>query len=82
MLAVKPQSFPAVAEAIRPALDATQLVISIMAGVRLETMESSLGTPRVVRAMPNTPAQVGRGVTVWMAGSGVDADDRRRTQQI
>ena len=82
VLAVKPQSFPAVAEAIRPALDATQLVISIMAGVRLETMESSLGTPRVVRAMPNTPAQVGRGVTVWMAGSGVDADDRRRTQQI
>ena len=82
VLAVKPQSFPSVAEVLRPALAPTQLVISIMAGVRLETMEAALGTSRVVRAMPNTPAQIGRGMTVWMAGGGVDDADRRRTQQI
>ena len=82
VLAVKPQSFRSVADLLRPALAPTQLVISIMAGVRLETMESALGTSRLVRAMPNTPAQIGRGMTVWMAGSGADDADRRRTGQI
>ena len=82
VLAVKPQSFATVAEVLRPALTPTQLVLSIMAGVRLETMESALGASRLVRSMPNTPAQIGRGVTVWMAGRGVDDADRRRTQQI
>ena len=82
VLAVKPQSFAAVADVLQPALTPSQLVISIMAGVRLETMESALGASRVVRAMPNTPAQIGRGVTVWMAGRGVEDADRRLTQQI
>jgi len=82
VLAVKPQSFPEVAEVLRPALAPSPLVISIMAGVRLETMEAGLDTARVVRAMPNTPAQIGRGTTVWIAGRGVDAADRRLTQQI
>ncbi len=82
VLAVKPQVFPDVAGAIRPALESGQLVISIMAGVTLESLESELGSTRIVRAMPNMPAQVGRGVTVWMAGSGVDVEDRQLTQQI
>lgn len=82
VLAVKPQSFREVAEVLRPALTPTQLVLSIMAGVRLETMESALGTSRLVRAMPNTPARIGRGMTVWIAGSGVDDADRRRTRRI
>ncbi len=82
VLAVKPQVFPAVASAMRPALEPDQLVISIMAGVTLQTLEFELGSTRVVRAMPNTPAQVGRGVTVWMAGAGVDINDRQLTQQI
>lgn len=82
VLAVKPQSFQEVAEVLRPAITPSQLVLSIMAGVRLETMESALGTSRLVRAMPNTPAQIGRGMTVWMAGRGVDDADRHRTRQI
>ena len=82
VLAVKPQSFPEVADVLRPALAPSQLVISIMAGVRLETMEAALGTARVVRAMPNTPAQIGRGATVWIAGTGVDDADRRFTRQV
>lgn len=82
VLAVKPQVFAAVASAIRPSLEPNQLVISIMAGVTLDTLEGKLGTSRVVRSMPNTPAQIGRGVTVWMAGQGLDAEDRRLTQEI
>jgi len=82
VLAVKPQAFPTVASTMRPAIDPGQLVISIMAGVTVDGIESQLGSARIVRAMPNTPAQVGRGVTVWMSGRGVDTVDRQLTQQI
>ena len=82
VLAVKPQVFPAVASAMRPSLEPKQLVISIMAGVTLDTLEGKLGTSRVVRSMPNTPAQIGQGLTVWMAGKGLDAEDRRLTREI
>ena len=42
-----------------------QLLISIVAGATIETLSSALGTKRIVRAMPNTPAQVGHGITAW-----------------
>ena len=82
VLAVKPQSFATLAALLRDALTPEQLVISIMAGVNLSTLAGALGTGRVVRAMPNTPAQVGRGVSVWMAGGSVADNDRRLVRQI
>ncbi|MZD06172.1 NAD(P)-binding domain-containing protein [Streptomyces sp. SID5785] len=50
-------------------------VVSVMAGVRLETLEARLGTARVLRAMPNLAAQVGRSMTLLCAGPGVGAGD-------
>ncbi|MEM0984393.1 MAG: pyrroline-5-carboxylate reductase [Planctomycetota bacterium] len=78
-LAVKPQKLAAVAEQLRPALlDAPgdRLVISILAGVNSVRVRDELGKRvRVVRAMPNTPAQVGRGMTAICAGAGAMRGD-------
>lgn len=65
ILSVKPQDFPTVAAAISPFMHPNQLVLSIMAGISIETMASSLNTDKVIRAMPNLPAQVGQGMTVF-----------------
>jgi pyrroline-5-carboxylate reductase len=64
ILAVKPQDLGQVLEQISGNLK-LQVVISIVAGATLETICSKLNYRRVVRSMPNTPAQVGMGMTVW-----------------
>jgi pyrroline-5-carboxylate reductase len=65
VLAVKPQKLHGVLQELKDALPADELVVSIIAGARLETIANELLHPAVVRAMPNTPAQIGRGMTVW-----------------
>ncbi|MEM1088395.1 MAG: pyrroline-5-carboxylate reductase [Pseudomonadota bacterium] len=64
IVAVKPQVFASVADAIRAHVGPQTQVLSIMAGVSLETLETRLQTPNVSRAMPNTPGLVGQGVTL------------------
>ena len=71
LLAIKPQMIAEVANRLRPWLGSA-LVISILAGVEIETLRTLL-SPRVVRAMPNTPARIGQGATVLCGGL---ADDR------
>ena len=56
---------------LREVLDTRQLVISIAAGVSLQTLESLSYHPAIVRSMPNTPAHVGEGMTVWVASHAV-----------
>jgi pyrroline-5-carboxylate reductase len=73
VLAVKPQEFPAVARDLRGRLAAAQTAVSIMAGVSLAALRDGLGHGAIVRAMPNTPAQVGEGMTVWTATEDVAA---------
>jgi pyrroline-5-carboxylate reductase len=77
ILAVKPQKLNGVLQELKDALRAEDLVLSIVAGARIETMAGELLHPAIVRAMPNTPAQVGEGMTVWTATAQVD-DARRR----
>jgi pyrroline-5-carboxylate reductase len=73
VLAVKPQQLRAVAEQLAPLLD-QQLVVSIAAGVRADTLSAWLGNyERVVRTMPNTPAMIGAGVTALFALPAVSA---------
>jgi pyrroline-5-carboxylate reductase len=65
VLAVKPQTAPDVLPALAPAIGAATVVVSIMAGRTLGFLEQALGQrAAVVRAMPNTPAAIGRGITV------------------
>jgi pyrroline-5-carboxylate reductase len=74
LLAVKPQVFPVVAQGLGSIGD--RVVISIMAGVTSGAIRSQLGgAARVVRTMPNTPAQIGQGVTAVTLGAGASAGD-------
>ena len=76
VLAVKPQIIDPVMEALQPVIGPKTLVVSIAAGIDLARLTRGLDTGRVVRTMPNTPAQVGKGVTGAVAGPDVDADER------
>jgi pyrroline-5-carboxylate reductase len=78
VLSIKPQSIPKVLPEIRDDVAPDTLVISIVAGTPIAVIQRELGLPAVVRAMPNTPGQVGHGMTVWTATEGVT--DRMRLQ--
>jgi pyrroline-5-carboxylate reductase len=67
VIAVKPQRIARVLGELKGALSASQLVLSIVAGTRMETIAGELGHAAVARAMPNTPAQIGQGMTAWTA---------------
>ncbi len=76
VIAVKPQVVDEVLGDLVGAVDPGALVVTIAAGVRLAHVARVLGTPRVVRAMPNTPGRIGRGITVWAATEAVGERDR------
>ena len=76
VLAVKPQMASAVIGVLSAILPADCIVLSIMAGLTIGTLQAGLDGRPVVRAMPNTPAAVGRGMTVAYAGNGVDGQAR------
>lgn len=82
VLTVKPQVLPRVLAELRGCTRPSQLVLSIVAGATIETIQRWLGTPAVVRAMPNTPAQIGEGMTVWTATEDTEAQQRRQAQSI
>jgi pyrroline-5-carboxylate reductase len=67
IIGVKPQRLPIVLNELKGALHLDQLVVSIVAGAKLETIAGELLHPAIVRAMPNTPAQIGQGMTAWTA---------------
>lgn len=67
VLAVKPQEFASAARALAGHFAGGQTVMSIMAGVTVATIRDSLRHEAIVRAIPNTPAQIGEGMTVWTA---------------
>ena len=82
VLAVKPQVLGLVMADLDGNLSPDALVVSIMAGVRLDTLQSGLGHDKIVRSMPNTPAQVGKGMTVWTDTAAVTESDRAAAQAI
>ena len=75
VLAVKPQTFGDAGPALRPLIEPSTLVVSIMAGTTIAVLDAVCGG-NTVRAMPNTPAAIGRGVTVAVAAKGVNAEQR------
>ena len=74
VVAVKPQVFGQLADEIAARVGPETRVLSIMAGVTLETLEAKLGTQNVTRAMPNTPGLVGKGVTILCTKPGASSD--------
>ncbi|MBI4922065.1 MAG: pyrroline-5-carboxylate reductase [Devosia nanyangense] len=75
VLAVKPQTMGEAMRDVLPVVGKHTLVISIAAGISLKTLSHGLETERVIRAMPNTPAQIGKGIT-GAVGLSIDAADR------
>ncbi|MBI4303074.1 MAG: pyrroline-5-carboxylate reductase [Chloroflexi bacterium] len=71
VLAIKPQNLAAVIAELKGQLKPDQLVVSIIAGARISTLRQGLKHDCIVRAMPNTPGQIGEGITVWTATPGV-----------
>lgn len=76
VLAVKPQMLRRVMRELGPALRDDQVVLSIVAGATLRALSRGLDHEAVVRAMPNTPAQIRRGITVWAASEACSAAQR------
>jgi pyrroline-5-carboxylate reductase len=71
VFAVKPQNLSGVLTDLNGRLESSQLVLSIVAGVRTDTLCQGLGHDCVVRAMPNTPARAGFGMSAWIATTAV-----------
>ncbi len=80
VLAVKPQEFPTAARSL--SLKSGQTVMSIMAGVTIARIRDALKHDAIVRAIPNTPAQVGEGMTVWTAADAVSDAAREEVRSI
>ena len=77
LLGIKPQMLDRVGREIGPHLRRGQLVLSVLAGATTTALTGILGHDQVVRSMPNTPARLGKGMTVWYATPEHDRDPAR-----
>ena len=82
ILAVKPQRLGGVLGELKGALQPDGLVISIVAGATMEMISGELLHGAVVRAMPNTPAQIGQGMTAWVATPEVSRRQQRQVRSL
>ena len=80
VLSVKPQVLPEVMPELRGKIKPEALVFSIVAGMPIATIGKGLGHNAIVRTMPNTPAQIGEGMTVWTASPSVTEVQRAQAQ--
>jgi len=82
ILAVKPQKLQRVLVGLKGQIKPTALVLSIVAGASIQTLQEALSHSSVVRAMPNTPAQIGAGITVWTASTSASPEQVALARQI
>ena len=82
VLSVKPQKLPQVLTQLCGRIKPGALVLSIVAGAKIAAITEGLGHRAVARSMPNTPAQVGMGMTVWTASEDASAEQRSNAQSI
>ena len=82
VLSVKPQVLATILGETGGLLREEQLVLSIVAGASVETIAEALGHRAIVRVMPNTPAQVGAGMSVWTATAAVSEAQRAQARAI
>jgi pyrroline-5-carboxylate reductase len=82
VLAIKPQMLGRVGRELTGALREGQLVISVLAGATTRALSNALGHRQIVRSMPNTPARVGKGMTVWYATPEVSGEQRAQASAL
>ena len=78
VIAVKPQRLRHVLQELKGSLVKEQLVVSVVAGAKIETIAEELLHASIVRTMPNTPAQIGEGVTAWTTSAEVTEEQERQ----
>ncbi len=72
IICIKPQNAPELLSELRGKLNEHQFVISIMAGIRIETLQKELMHTKIIRSMPNLTARITEGMTVWMASPEIE----------
>ena len=82
ILAIKPQNLAEAMAELNGCLKPTQVVLSIIAGARIKTLCQGLNHGRIIRAMPNTPAQIGEGMSVWTATADVTTEQKEWASSI
>jgi len=82
LICVKPQRLARVLSDLTGILHLDQLVLSIVAGATIEHLADELGTAKIVRAMPNTPSQIGAGITAWTCTEAVIETERGHVREI
>jgi pyrroline-5-carboxylate reductase len=82
VLAIKPQNLPAVMAELSGSFKSSQLVLSIVAGAEIKTLSAGLRHNAIVRVMPNTPARIGEGISVWTATAGVSKKQKEWAKAI
>lgn len=82
VLAVKPQRLDRVMADIQGSVKETALVLSIIAGATIDKISGGTKHRAVVRSMPNTPAQIGEGITVWTAAEAVSEQQKAIAREI
>lgn len=82
VLAVKPQNFLDVAPLLRSCLSPNQTVLSIIAGLPMSTLTGELDHASAIRVMPNTPAQIGEGMTLWLCSPSVPEEASTQADSI
>lgn len=82
IVSVKPQDFNAVGTALKEVLAPEQVVLSIMAGIDIARISTALNHKRIVRAMPNTPAMLGMGITAYTATPDVEIQQLRKIENL
>ena len=82
LLCIKPQRLRRVLSDLNGILHLDQLVVSIIAGATIGHLADELGTAKIVRAMPNTPSQIGAGITAWTCTEAVGETERGHVREI
>ncbi len=82
IVAVKPQDFGTIAGTLAPVLRPGQVVLSIMAGITIARLQAELRHQTVVRAMPNSPAQIGMGITAYATGTELSMRQTLMVEQL
>jgi len=82
LLAIKPQSFDAVAPEVAICLPKGCVVISVMAGITMKRLSETFNEQLIVRAMPNTPAAIGKGITAYVAAPGLSKTQKKHVDGL
>ncbi len=82
VLSIKPQRLGAVLEELKGKIPEDAFVISIIAGATIKKIGKGLGHKKIIRTMPNTPARIGEGITVWVASDEVSDEQKKQAQTI